>query len=298
MVSIVVPVWNGEAKLDRCLDSLAKQTLERVEVVVVDDGSTDGTRGIITTFLERDPTKFVALSGPNRGLGAARNQGLAIARGDFVGFADADDFLHPWALERMVELAIRSGADLVVANFQTEMPSGVFTVDVLSRLDDDPLLMTLPAVWNKVHRRSAFEAVRFPHTRITEDFAVTPRLMLNAERIERLAEAPYVYDRTGADGLTAKMSRDPSLVFEYVVTFELLVDFFRTHPRAERYRRAIARGLLHQLAAGCGMLASHPERLDEFVSRCGAIIEREFGGIFDENCPYPEWPIAWRPRRS
>lgn len=115
MISCVVPVFNGESYLAEALESILKQSYRPLEIIVADDGSTDGTRAVVARY----GTQVRYLWQPNSGPAAARNLGLSAARGEFVAFLDADDLWHPEKLERqMARFAARPELDLCVAHVQ------------------------------------------------------------------------------------------------------------------------------------------------------------------------------------
>lgn len=122
IVSVIVPVYNAEAHLERCIESLRAQTLEACEFILVNDGSTDDSRRIIERHAERDD-RIVLIDQPNRGVSAARNAGLEAASGRYIGFVDADDELAPEWYETLTEAAERHACDAVLAEF-TEGESG------------------------------------------------------------------------------------------------------------------------------------------------------------------------------
>lgn len=112
VISIIVPVYNGAAYLPRCLNSLVKQTEQNIEIVVVNDGSTDDTQAVIDRFQQEYPEKIIGLRQENKGVSAARNLGLSVARGEFIGFADADDKVSLRFCEHMLWNIRKTGADL------------------------------------------------------------------------------------------------------------------------------------------------------------------------------------------
>lgn len=122
-VSVCVPVYNTERFLRRCLDSLVGQTLRSVEIVVVNDGSTDGSQAIVEEYAARD-ARIVHAVQANAGLGATRNAGLRLATGEYVAFLDSDDWAEPDLCERLYEEACRSGADVIVADYWVHYPEG------------------------------------------------------------------------------------------------------------------------------------------------------------------------------
>ena len=109
-VSVIVPVYNCERYLRECLDSVLAQTHTALELIVVDDGSTDGSAAIADAAAASDPRVRV-FHGPNAGQAAARNLGLDIATGDYIAFVDADDTVHPCMLQTLLDTAGRFGAD-------------------------------------------------------------------------------------------------------------------------------------------------------------------------------------------
>ena len=117
-VSVVVPVYNTEAFLAQCLDSLVNQTLDEIEIVVVNDGSPDGSQAIIDDYAARYPDKIVALSKPNGGLGSARNAGIARATGRYIGFVDSDDFVEPDMYQHLYEEAERTSSDVAICRYR------------------------------------------------------------------------------------------------------------------------------------------------------------------------------------
>ncbi len=116
VASVVIANYNGAAYLDDCLASARGQTLACIEIIVIDDGSTDASVAIIRSHAERDGRIALIETAERRGPGAARNRGLAVARGDWIAILDSDDLMHPERLARLVECASRTGADIVADN--------------------------------------------------------------------------------------------------------------------------------------------------------------------------------------
>ena len=114
-VSIIVPVYNAAAFLEGCLESILNQSLTNIEVLVVNDGSTDDTLSIINKFAAADD-RVVLINGTNQGVSAARNKGLDVARGEYIGFVDADDWIEEKMYDRLYAAAINAGADWAVCN--------------------------------------------------------------------------------------------------------------------------------------------------------------------------------------
>lgn len=114
-VSIIVPVYNAEKYLVKCLDSVVNQTLVNIEIIIVDDGSTDGSSEICKGYAEKDE-RIIYFKKENEGLAAARQDGIERARGEYIGFVDSDDWLEPNMYERMYSVAKSEDADVVLCN--------------------------------------------------------------------------------------------------------------------------------------------------------------------------------------
>src|SRR5690349_18640783 len=143
LVSIVIPCHNAERFLAETLDSALLQTYPQIEVVVVDDGSTDDTPELIRSYGGR----LIAEFGPNRGASAARNRGTSLARGEFIQYLDADDLLPPDAIEKRVTGMLETGADVAYSDWErlVELHTGVFEVGekVFQKIEDvHPVLLT------------------------------------------------------------------------------------------------------------------------------------------------------------
>ena len=116
LVSIIVPVYNAEIYLGPCLERLRSQTWPNLEIILVNDGSTDGSGHLCAAAARADP-RIRFLDQPNKGVSAARNAALAMAEGDYLQFSDSDDLLTPDATETLVRAAQSTGADLVISHF-------------------------------------------------------------------------------------------------------------------------------------------------------------------------------------
>lgn len=167
-ISIIMPVYNAERSLAETISLIQKQTLEDFEVICVDDGSTDGSFAVLQKACESDG-RFVALQQEHAGAGAARNCGLAAAKGEYVIFSDCDDLYAPDLLMKLYETAIREQADIVACNYigmnaggKEFQQTGIYTKWIHSgsavfnyqACPDDIMRITSPVVWNKLYRKA------------------------------------------------------------------------------------------------------------------------------------------------
>lgn len=177
-ISVLVPIYNVERYLDQCLDSLRAQTFEDFEVVCINDGSTDGSRDIIGSFMDRD-ARFRCIDKPNSGYGASMNRGLAEARGTYVAILESDDFFEPDALQTLYESITDRDAQVAKAAFwfywsvprprRTYFPVVDKEVDgrtICPRLDNYEVFYKKPSIWSALYRRDFLEAndIRFLET--------------------------------------------------------------------------------------------------------------------------------------
>lgn len=180
MVSVIIPVYNCREYLPRCLESVAGQSLPELEILLVDDGSRDGSGELCDRFAAGD-SRFRVIHIPNGGVSNARNTGLAQARGEYIAFVDADDYVEPEYIRCMLSHLERTGADVACCGFLLHRPDGAVPVhgtgntrlwegtEALVQLVDGKVLE--PGVWGKLFRRELLEPLRFlTAIRFNEDF--------------------------------------------------------------------------------------------------------------------------------
>ena len=171
MISVIVPVYNVEPYLRKCLDSIVGQTYRELEILVIDDGSTDGSGKICDEYEERDD-RIKVFHTENRGLSAARNLGLNNANGDLIGFVDSDDWIEPTMYELLLKRSEETGADVSCCGFYLHY-SDHFTTHPLSSSQivyEGEKIVTVAMegsecrhyVWNKIYKKTLFDNCRFP----------------------------------------------------------------------------------------------------------------------------------------
>ena len=116
-VSVIIPVYNVEKYLEECLDSVCNQTLANIEIICVNDGSTDGSVDILNAYAEKDD-RIKIISQSNQGLGASRNNGLKASSGKYILFLDSDDYIDLTSLEKLVDNIVSNDSDMVLFKFQ------------------------------------------------------------------------------------------------------------------------------------------------------------------------------------
>ena len=202
-VSIIVPVYNVEKYLAKCLDSLVNQTLEDVEIIVLDDGSKDNSKQIIDEFQTKYPDKIKSFVKKNGGLSDARNFGLDRAGGEYIGFVDSDDYVTAEMFEEMYSLAQKYDAEMVICNLQkvdengkilqklTQVPNMPEKIDLVKNLSVFSDLGYFAC--NKLFRKELFKNKRFKKGVHFEDIQLIPQLLLSCKTLAQTQNYHYQY---------------------------------------------------------------------------------------------------------
>lgn len=200
-ISVIVPVYKVEPYLRKCLDSIVGQTYRNLEIILVDDGSPDNCGAICDEYAAGDE-RIKVIHKENGGVASARNAGLAVASGDYIGWVDSDDWIETDMLEYLLAGAQRHGADIAVCGRvevypNRRVPQGWENEEIwdaeqaLGLLLEDDLLRNY--LCDKLWRRELFQDIYFPEGRNFEDVATTYKLIEKAEKIVCLPECKYFY---------------------------------------------------------------------------------------------------------
>ncbi|WP_312074719.1 glycosyltransferase family 2 protein [Chryseobacterium sp.] len=201
--SVIVPVYNVELYLEKCLLSLVNQTLEEIEIIVVNDGSRDNSQKIIDRFAIEFPLKIKAFTKENGGLSDARNFGIDKATGDFIGFVDSDDYVLETMFEEMLNLAEKHNAEMVICNIQKVDEHGNVT-QKLTQIPNMPEKIELEKHFsvfsdlsyfacNKLFKKELFKEKRFKKGIHFEDIQLIPQLLLECKTLAQTQNFHYQY---------------------------------------------------------------------------------------------------------
>lgn len=248
LISVIVPIYNMESLLPRCLDSLAAQTLRDLEIICVDDGSTDGSGGIVRKYASGD-SRFRLITQENSGRAEARNAGIRAAAAPYLGFADPDDYVEPDMYERLYRLAEESGADMVQCSYSPFLPAesgesrgmaeekllhientacdGVFTEkgEIFRLFLEDRIT---GVVWSKLFRRllpgcSAPLEVRLPSSFTSgEDTLYVSRAIARCRSVALTSEKLYHYGLGGPQSVSSRNRKAETRPASYYAVFEML----------------------------------------------------------------------------
>ncbi len=199
LISVIVPVYNVEKYLDKCVNSLISQTYGNIQIILVDDGSTDSSGSICDSLCRSDP-RIQVVHKKNGGLSDARNAGIEIARGEWYSFIDSDDFITSDTIERLYNSAVQNDCQISACNMIRIFDDGsteLFYKPVAEPTvwDEQDRFLTLrqPSVCNKLFHRDLFKDVRFPKGKYYEDTFVYHVLAHRAERIALTGHDGYFY---------------------------------------------------------------------------------------------------------
>ena len=203
-VSVIIPVYNAEKYIDKCVSSIANQTMEDIEIIAVNDGSTDNTINMLDRISEQYKDKIKVFNKENGGAGSARNLGLDKASGEFIKFVDADDYLDVNVLEKMYSIAKEYNVSLVRGNYQTilgpvKMQDKCSWSDITEskivdvRKDKDYIVKETPGIGNKLIKRDLIGDLRFPEKTKWEDLAIMPVVIASSEKVFHMNENVYNY---------------------------------------------------------------------------------------------------------
>ena len=196
-VSVIVPVYNVENYIDRCLKSLVNQTLEDIEIIVVNDGSPDNSQKIIDKYVKRYPNKVKSYIKENGGQGSARNFGLEKSTGEYIGYVDSDDYVEKDMYERLYNKAKEKELDIVVCgSYNVYEVTNDKTIDLDRIIFDDKKVNSFfgrMAVWNKIYKKSLVKGIKFRSKVWYEDLDFTVKVLTNAKKIDYVNEPFYDY---------------------------------------------------------------------------------------------------------
>lgn len=206
-VSIIVPIYNVEAYLEACLESLIRQTYRDIEIILVNDGSTDNSLGICEAYVKKD-SRITVYNKGNGGLSDARNYGLEHSTGDLITFVDSDDYVSEDYIACLYNALLETDSDIAVASFYYDRDGKIWpssseddfqevlsAYEMMERLyiSEKVPRVTYTLSWAKLYKKSLFDTIRFPVGKIHEDEFTTYKLYIEAERMVYINHPIYFY---------------------------------------------------------------------------------------------------------
>lgn len=267
-ISIIVPVFNAEKYLRRCVDSILAQTYRDIELLLIDDGSTDGSPSICDEYAARD-LRVKVCHKENAGVSAARNQGIRLASGEWIGFADADDWLNPEMYASMISSAQKTGADMLYCDFTAVNKDGEVPVKQPANTDDNVALAKAyimggwTVVWDTLVKRlliTDHDLYFDENIRYGEDFTFLMKAFLTAYKIEHVEKPLYYYNRTNENSALRNLHFD---YYRQIITaVGEVIDFAKKRCHDEELDKMLGWKILR----GKQDLVLYPDKHREFCS--------------------------------
>lgn len=238
-ISVIVPVYNVEDYLEECLESLVNQTFKDMEIICVNDGSTDNSGEILKKYEDR----VTVITQENQGLSGARNSGVRAAQGKYIGFVDSDDWVDKDFYEKLYNAITETNSDIAAASIirgENKYRVKYFSQNVYTNLADKLTVCGLPKscyVWNKIYKSELIKSSEFKQGVYYEDVIWTPNILKSANSVVTVPETEYHYRRNSNSIVKSIQSEQKQLDLYNARVF--LADFFEENnvPMSKKYKR-------------------------------------------------------------
>ncbi len=245
LISIIVPIYNVEQYLTKCLQSIAQQSLQEIEIICIDDCSPDNSNKIVTKHIKIDSRISLITHKENTGQGGARNTGIMAAKADYILCVDSDDSLQPNMLKTLWDATGNGEYDVICCGYKCVNEKG----DILSHHSypasvhkndnhEFNIFSFNTAPWNKLWKKSVFiqNNIWFPHHMHYQDLATIPRLFCKAKTIKVIEDKLYLYLIRDNSVTTTFSARH---IFDYVKVFEIIIDFLKEEGLSIHYQQEL-----------------------------------------------------------
>lgn len=217
-ISIIVPVYNVEEYIDKCLNTLVKQTIDDYEIIVIIDGSKDNSIEIVKKYKKEYPNLIKYYETENKGLSSARNLGLSKSTGEYVGFVDSDDYVSKNMFKDLYDYAKENKYNIVACDYLKIFKDKEQNIILDIKKEDskkDKIIKSRPYACNKIFKRSIFKkySIQFPEKLIFEDIYAIYTLMLNCNEIGYLNKTLYYYNFQRDGSIMNNKFRDDEKIF-------------------------------------------------------------------------------------
>lgn len=245
MISVIVPVYNVKDYLAECLDSILNQSYRELEIILVDDGSTDGSEAMCDAYADKDK-RITVIHQENKSLSVARNVGMSVAKGEYIAFVDSDDALELDMYEKLHAAMTASHADIAICGFHQFSEDRIDyyqTSNALNRKIDRKLLESVCffqyisifrfMVWNKLYRADALKGIEFIPRQIHQDIHFQNLVMRGNKKICYLNEGLYKY-RVNRQGAT-NTKKFTTARLGFIEEFASILEYLHAENRREAY---------------------------------------------------------------
>ena len=227
-VSVIVPVYNVEKFIDKCLNSLVNQTLKEIEIIVVNDGSSDNSQKIIDEYVKKYPNKVKSFIKENGGQGSARNMGMEKAVGEYISFVDSDDWLDLNTLEKMYTLAKKDKSDIVICDMVDHYSNYTIYHNCTKY---NSVFEVTPSACNKIFRKELIKDFRFLSKLWYEDFDFTTKILFNTNKISNISEGFY-HCNCGHESTMNNNNSKKNL--DMIIVIEDIIDYLKKNDKYDK----------------------------------------------------------------
>ena len=237
-VSVIVPFYNVENYIEKCLETLVNQTLEDIEIILVNDGSKDRSIDIVNKFVKQYPEKITYLEKENGGLSDARNYAIPYAKGEYIAFLDSDDYVEKTMYKDMYELAKKENSDMVECDFYWEYPDKVKKdVGVIYNGKKEMLEKIRVVAWNKLIRREILEKnkIIFPKGYRYEDVEFTYKLIPYLEKVSFLKK-PCIHYMQREGSISNNQNERNKEIFDVL---EHVIEYYKENNLYDKYKEEL-----------------------------------------------------------
>lgn len=246
-VSVIIPVYNVEKYIERCINSIVNQTLKEIEIIIINDGTKDKSIEKIKCFLK--DSRIILVNQKNRGLSATRNRGINLSKGEYIFHVDSDDFIQEDTLEKMYNKAIKYNLDIVVCDILVFYKKN----DIRNKIWKDCILQEneiiygnkcikkfflgecRPSVWNKLWRKELYIKNMIyhpPKVSYGEDGATVPKLILNSLRIGKINRAFYNYQQRNNSMMNYNIN-----LYSYFLVYKSIIKYLKNIEKLNEYKK-------------------------------------------------------------
>lgn len=195
-ISIIVPIYNVEKYLPKCIESILNQSFEDFELILINDGSKDNCSKICKEYAKKD-SRIIIINKENTGVSDSRNKGIEIAKGEYIGFVDSDDYINPYMYEELINSCINNNSDISIIGFTGIDKTGKELFTYIPNENSYKLSEILKAAnpVNKLYKKKLFkdDGLRYKVNRFYEDLNLIPKLIIKADKISFVGKSTYYY---------------------------------------------------------------------------------------------------------
>ncbi len=245
LISVIIPVYNVEDYLDKCLESVVNQTYKNLEIILIDDGSTDSSGKMCDAWAKKDK-RIKVIHQKNGGLSAARNTGIKVAKSDYIGFVDSDDWIHPEMYDKLFTAMFDNDADISVCSIKratkhkqivTKATTEKYTIynqqSYMQKFFKIGSQTTEYYAWNKLYKSSLLSSNQYPIGLTSEDVVGTYKAVLKAKKIVTIPNQLYFYYQN-KNGITGSFSEKD---FDLIPIWDLVVKLSNDKPDYLEYAK-------------------------------------------------------------